>query len=383
MTFICDPLRILATLGAAGKPRLRTLALSFGVFLISTTAGWACGDACGKPTPWDDFNVFRIRMTQPGQAAYALWRGQFDKESNDIQIEAEISDGKSVKTGKILMVGGRVMATNGDLTTPGYEIDALDAPVLQRLLVTHILGVLMPNGTVGLTGTRKIDFTEPKTGIQLATQSAEAFFQAPWHVQGAITLAAGEVVDFDLGLTAGLKSPTPDRRIFTAKLSGRLSKSAKARIDDAMGLHGWKLFGLGIQSSQSGNTTTMDYNAAPATEQYKTIGDIRKKLTADDFPGERDSSKDFTGLWKEKCDDSFGLQIMHAGSDGQYSIAFCGVGGCEDASETRKTFFTGDRHYQVVSEDKIVEIYDSAPPHTMLRCSKDPHAWQKLGATVK
>ncbi|MHB8744577.1 MAG: hypothetical protein ACYC9L_15845, partial [Sulfuricaulis sp.] len=46
----------------------------------------------------------------------------------------------SPRTGKILLVGGRVMATKGNVATPGYEIDALDGPVLQQKVVIHLLG---------------------------------------------------------------------------------------------------------------------------------------------------------------------------------------------------------------------------------------------------
>jgi hypothetical protein len=40
------------------------------------------------------------------------------------------------------MVGGRVLATRGPATEPGYEIDALDAPLLEQELVFRLLGAV-------------------------------------------------------------------------------------------------------------------------------------------------------------------------------------------------------------------------------------------------
>jgi len=318
----------------------------------------ACGDPCGKPTSWNDFNVVELKMTVPNFPGYATYNTQIDKETNDIQVDLDISDGKGTKIGKILMVGGRVMATKGPITTPGYEIDALDSAILQQILVIRLLGASIPNGPTE-KGDRQIDFTDQKTGIQFATPSAQGFISPPWNVKGEVRVLGGDAVEYSLALTSGTKGKPADQGgEYSAKFTGKLSKKATAKISDETSLDGWNLYGVGVQTRKEGNATAYDYGAAPATTTYKTVADlrndIRKKLAEANYPGEPDSSKNFTGFWKEKCEDPFGLQIMPYGTDGKYSVIFCGPGGCgKQGEDGRNTFITKDKNYQVISDDEI------------------------------
>jgi hypothetical protein len=85
----------------------------------------------------------------------------------------------------------------------------------------------------------------------------------------------------------------------------------------------YRLNGTALAISKSSCHSQLRYSA-PTPALYKTVADIRKKLAEDDYAGERDPSKNFTGFWKEDCDQAFGLQIMPHGTDGKYSIVFCG-----------------------------------------------------------
>ncbi len=292
----------------------------------------------------------------------------------DIAIDAETYDGTTKRVGNILMVAGRVMAVKGAVSEPGYEIDALDAPVLTQQLVLRLLGAALPNGVKGLKGRRKIDYSKQKTGIKYATPSAQGFIAPPWRVRGTVKLVAPDVVEYDLDLASGLKGkPVDQGGRYTSHFSGRLAKITSAKLEDTMSLEGWTMLGVGVQMKKSDASTIYDYSAAPATETYKTVADIRKKVAADDYPGERDSGKNFTGFWKSKCDDAFGLQIMPYGPDGKYSIVFCGPGGCGNPDESRKTFITGDKHFEIVSEDELFEMDQSGEKQRHIRCTKDPH----------
>ena len=330
-----------------------------------------CGDPCGKPTPWDDFNVVDLKMSVPNSPGYAIWNSQSDKEAYDIQVDVETSDGKETKKGKILMVGGRVMATKGPITEPGYEIDALDSAILEQILVIRLLGASMPNGPTE-RGSQQIDFSNAKTGIQFATPSAQGFIAPPWKVKGEVRVLASDVVEYSLALTSGtMGKPADQGGEYSANFVGKLSKKATAKINDAMSLDGWNLYGVGAQTRKEGSATAYDYGAAPATTTYKTIADIRKKLAVDDYPGEPDPAKNFTGFWKEKCEDPFGLQIMPFGTDGKYSIIFCGPGGCgKQGSDGRNTYITKDRNYEVISENEI-KIKRSDGWDTYYRCTKE------------
>lgn len=333
-----------------------------------------CEDPCGTPTTWDDFNVFDLKVSNSQKPGYDSWQGKFDKDSGDGQIAVKnATDGKAVM-GSILLIGGRFMAIRGLIAKQGYEIDALDAPVLQRQLVVRLLGEVLPNGPAEIERVRKIDFRNEKTGIQFATPSAQGFIAPPWHVSGDIRIVPPDTIEYQLVLAAGTAGrPTDQGGAYSANFSGRLSKTANAKVDDDMSLHGWNLFELGVHSRKEGTSTLYDYGAAPVNGAYTNVADVRKKIAQDNYPGERDASKDFTGFWKENCDEAFGLQIMHHGREGRYSVVFCGPGGCGDPdSDGRDTFISKDSDYQVVSENEI-KTRGANGWDTYRKCTKDTH----------
>lgn len=307
-------------------------------------------------------------------SGYSLWQGQFDKETNDIQVDVETSQAGKVVKGKILMIGGRVMAVQGPIVEPGYEIDALDGAVLELQLVIKLLGRVLPNGPTALRSAQIIDYSDVTTGIQIATPSAEGMIQPPWHVVGEVKPAEGSSIRYELTLTSKTGDQGAKARVDTVvSLAGTLSSVGSAKIDDHLSLERWDLFGVGVQSRKQQGATTYDYSAAPATTNYKTVADVRKKLVEQDYPGESDPSKNFTGFWKTDCGNAFGLQIMPHGSSGRYSVIFCGPGGCGDLdSGGRETFITKDSHYQVIGEDEL-RIKSGDGWETYRRCTRDTH----------
>jgi hypothetical protein len=238
---------------------------------------------------------------------------------------------------------------------------------------THSMAsAALPNGPAEVQSARFIDFVDEKTGIKFATPSADGFIPAPWHVRGEVK-PTSDAVTYDLTLTFTPQQATGAAKESLVRFSGQLSKTATARIDDGMLLEGWNVIGLGVQTRKSGEATVADYGAAPEASAYRTVADIRKKIAQDNYPGELDKSKNFTGFWKQDCEEAFGLQIMHFGTDSKYSIVFCGPGGCgEPGQDGRTTFITNDPHYRVISED---EIRTSGVDgwNTYHRCTKETH----------
>ncbi len=330
-----------------------------------------CSDPCGEPTAWQDFNSFTLRVATPNTPEYSEWKGKIDEQIGDIQVDVEQSDARTVIKGKILMIGGRVMAMQGPIAQPGYEIDALDAFALQLQLVMKLLGRAYPHGPTSTKPVQDLEYSDDATGIKIATQSANATIQAPWRIVGKIKQIEGGSIGFDLMLTSR-NAREPSKQV-VVRFSGTLSNSSKTRIDDQLILENWKLFDVGPQSRKQGDSTIIDYSAAPETTKYKSVADVRRKLQAAAYVGEPDPAKDFTGFWETNCDDGYGLQIMHFGIEGKYSIVFCGPGGCGDpAREGRKTFITKDPQFQVISEDELKEKA-ADDWDTYRRCTKDPH----------
>lgn len=63
----------------------------------------------------------------------------------------------------------------------------------------------------------------------------------------------------------------------------------------------------------------------------------------------------YAGFWKPNdCTPSFGLAIAPAGSPGQYSVSFCGPGGCFSPGTYRpNTTLVNDDKYWVIDSNTI------------------------------
>jgi hypothetical protein len=341
--------------------------------LTASATESACEEPCRKPPSWFDFNVFALNVTDPNSKQGGSWNGWWDREGAEMYVDARTYDGQEERSGSILLVGGRVMAIKGNVAEAGYEIDALDAVVLEQKLVLILLGAALPDGTKGIQGIRKIVHSDATVGIQFATPSAEGFIAPPWRVTGTVNVISSDEVDYTLSLTSGSKATSKQEgAYFASNLSGHLSKTANAKLEDTMSLKDWNILGLGVQTKKSDTGSIYDYSAAASEDIYRTIADVRKKIAADLDPGTPGPSKDFTGFWKTKCGQAFGVSFAHYGPAGLYSIVFCGPGGCGDVEQGRKTYITGDKHFQVVSEVELIEIRNDGQRDRSIRCTKDP-----------
>jgi hypothetical protein len=312
-----------------------------------------------------------LNQSSLGSPEVVEWKASFDHETNDMLIDTNVRGSSTSMTGSIAMVGGRIMLSKGLKLDPGYEIDSLDSPVLSIKLVMIVLGRVFPGGPAEVIGHKDIDRTD-KIGIKYASPSASGYIPAPWVVKGKVQKFAEGNVTFDLALTFPGEQGDKTSKTYTMKMIGELSMLEHAVFLDTDLLDGWKTYGLGPRKMKQAASTIIDYGATPEqVASYQTIGDIRAFIASENHPGNKDSTKDFTGFWKEKCDQAFGLQIMHQGNEGKYSVVFCGPGGCGETSESRLTFITGDKLWEVVNEDELVQIGRSGDRETYYRCTKE------------
>jgi hypothetical protein len=263
------------------------VALYFGLGALSSAATLAPGKDAQHKASWPEFNGFDVKVTSPDAAGHSTWRGQFDHDSGDIQLDGDTIEGTTTKAGKIILIGGRVLAIQGGLATPGHELDALDSGVLQYQLLLQLLLAGAPDGPAGVNGVRQIDFSQQYTGIRLATSSAKAYIAPPWRVKGTVKTTGPDTVAFDLQITTGVKGkPSDQGGLQRLNYSGHLSKVAAARLDDATSLDGWSLFWVEPYSGAAGDQAVDDYGARPAPEIHKTVAgirsDIREKQEAED-----------------------------------------------------------------------------------------------------
>lgn len=345
------------------------------VFPMPFAAGASCNKdpECDDATAWYDFTRVVLRQTAPGSAEGIEWVASFDHDAADASIDVATHGSSKPMSGTVALIGGRVMLSKGLLLEAGYEIDALDAPVLSIKLLMSVLGRIFPNGPDDLVGSRNVDHTD-SVGIKFATSSASGYIPAPWHVAGQISkLVDGKVV-FDIVLSVPPERDDAPKSSSTMKLSGELAVLGRPVFLDTDSLAGWTTYGLGPQQIKQGASTILDYGAsADDAMRYRTVGDVRAFIATEDHPGTRDATKDFTGFWKQECDEPYGLQIRHHGEDGKYSIVFCGPGGCGEPSQSRLTFITGDKGFQVVSETELIQLGRSGDGQTYYRCTKETH----------
>ncbi len=357
--------------------RLRIARVSLLAMLLvgSSSMGASCDKdpECGDVSAWAGFNRVVLRQSSSESSESVEWVASFDHKAIDASIDVVTRGSSKPMAGTVALVGGRVMLTRGLQLERGYEIDALDAPVLSIKLLWIVLGRVFPKGPNEITGVRSIDRTHP-IGIKYATPSASGYIPAPWNVKGEVSKLADGTVPFELALTFAVEQQDGKKSTFTIVMNGELGMLGQPVFSDGDSLDGWTTYGMGPQQTKQGSSTILDYGAkSQEATRYRTIGDIRAFIAAENHPGARDKSKDFTGFWKQNCDEPFGLQIKHYGDDGKYSIVFCGPGGCGDPSQSRLTFITGDKWYEVVSEDELVEINRSGDRVAYRRCTKDTH----------
>jgi hypothetical protein len=172
-----------------------TLAASFCIALLAFAGPGRARDKCGECASiedWATFTSISLTLSHPGQPPAATWKGRFDHKANDIVIDADVTTDPGRMKGSIAMVGGRVMLTKGLKLERGYEIDALDGPVLSMQLVLHLLDRVFPKGPSSIPQGQQIDRKDP-IAIRYATPSASGRIAAPWHLSAGRSPRCQEV----------------------------------------------------------------------------------------------------------------------------------------------------------------------------------------------
>jgi hypothetical protein len=139
--------------------KLIRIALAAAVLMLSS-AHADCGKypECDDLTSWSRFTAVTLKLSEPGLRYSATWLAEFDHQKMDILVRTDTKDGrgKSMK-GDVAMVGGRIMMSKGLTLEPGYEIDAMDAPILSMRLAMIVLARAYPKGPASISGEKRID----------------------------------------------------------------------------------------------------------------------------------------------------------------------------------------------------------------------------------
>lgn len=211
----------------------------------SAIAPAACDRECDDVTPWAGFTAIDLTLTFPGRKDVQKWHAEVDRSTKDLRVDVDSVVGNEANRGSIGMIEGRTMIVRGVKVERGYEIDALDGPVLTMRLLLALLARTVPDGPDAVKDTRRIDFSEPRIGIRFATASAEGNVTAPWRVVGSVGKPGAGAIAYDFHLTGGTGDATGAGEPIDMMLSGRLAMRQGAVYEDGMSLAGWQLYGVG------------------------------------------------------------------------------------------------------------------------------------------
>lgn len=216
------------------------------------------------------YNPTHVSLTFQVEGARETWRFEISREKDlRITANAQVKEGQN-ETSEIMFISGKCqwMLTRNAQLAKGYEIDAMDSPVLTLKLVTELLRAAVPSGPSQITKSTALNFHEDARPIRVNTASASGGLEAPWTLQGTIQPVAADEWLFDL--TATHDQPP-------LHIAGTWQKAAVAPVfADDMSLAGWQIFAVGPIKRVEQNSTILDYGAQPSHQQPKTLGELRK-----------------------------------------------------------------------------------------------------------
>jgi hypothetical protein len=229
------------------------------------------GDICASGSPWYEFTRVHIEPLEKSGSATTMTLHRDHDFSVDIG-----ADGSSGTQGKIIVIAGRAMLMRGVPHEKGYEIDALDGPVLMNQLAVTLLDQAFPKGPESVRTTQKVRIAQKMRAIRIATASASGRFEPPWTLTGAVQRADGRI-GYDLQFTSGSSNGVKSFHV----AGYWVKESILPPLDEQMSLEGWTLHWLAPMTTASEQGTAFDYAAKPASEHWKDVAALRKWIAAE------------------------------------------------------------------------------------------------------
>ncbi len=329
---------------------LLSLAFACVCLFASPVKASTCDKECDAPTAWNRFQSIDIALDHALPEKKAKWHSEFDFENNDLRIDMELHvDGKPLR-GTVALVQGRTLLTHG-FERSKFDSEYLELPFLYMRLAMAVLGRSIPEGPDAVKSVKKIELTNQPVGVRFSTPGGISVDVMPqWTALGEVRRNKDESLSFQINFKGATQDIFGKRGSdLDVRMTGTLAHLNRPVLSDSMSLEQW---------------------TTPNGE--KNIAQVRAFVVDEFSVGVLDASKDFTGLWKEKCTDTHGLHIAKAGTDGKYSISFCGPGGCFKPGTYRENSFIGkDKNYRVVSESEIGVRGRGNEFSTYVRCTKD------------
>ena len=227
------------------------------------------------PSPWADLAEYSISLKVPPKGETGNWRIRTFDDPADVSIELDTPAAKGRTKGTLLLVGGQAIAFRGFAPEAGFEIDPLDAAIVNLKLVTNLLTRAEPAGPDAVKAVTAVKLRDDKQPIVAYTRSLNMQFNAPWSVTGQVKRVDASTVSYDLTIEApGAKAG--ERLKWQLKGTAGGASRAKA-LDDAMSLSGWTAYRLAPPSSKTGHTT-LSFGTQKLPGPFATMKDLRSAL---------------------------------------------------------------------------------------------------------
>ena len=246
-------------------------------FLIASQSIIAATNSAEIPhsATWQDFNVIKLSVEDNQNSWKANWLITIDKEKNTISIEKDDYFHNQNLRGTLIILAGKTMLSKGLVLRKGYEIDALDTPIIMMQLLFDILNKTLPSGPASITRNQKIEHSETNKPIHISTKSASAHFNAPWVVNGLFSRSAIDTIEYEFSFATSVHEDIN----YTLNMKGELHQKPNQTLDGTMMLEDWKIYQLGPMNTQQGERTSFHYGAQLFDSKASTLGELRKKLS--------------------------------------------------------------------------------------------------------
>lgn len=233
------------------------------------------GPAKAAPSPWTQFADYTLTVKVPPKGDTGTWKFHTYADPADVLVELDTPGAKARTKGSILLVGGQIIAAKGFALEAGFEVDPLDAAIVNLKILTQLLDAAVPGGPGALTKKQAVNVREQRNPIVATTPSANAGFNAPWNLKGQVERTDAGTVAFRLELEVpnGEKPAERARWLFTGRASG-VQKGRE--LDGTMSLAGWTAYSLGnAPVAKPSAHTSMRFGATRLPGPFATVKDLR------------------------------------------------------------------------------------------------------------
>lgn len=228
------------------------------------------------PSPWAELADYTITVKVPPKGDTGTWKIRTYADPADVMVELDTPAPQGRTKGTIVLVGGQGIAVKGFAPEPGFEVDPLDAAIVNLKVLTQLLDAAAPGGPDKVKGKASVSRGEVKLPILASTPTATARFLAPWKLKGTLDRVDAKTVSFSLELDVPVADKSAERAVWT--FTGTAGGSTAGRtLEDATSLAGFTAYNLAPKNAQQTHST-LKFGATKLPGPLATVKDLRQAL---------------------------------------------------------------------------------------------------------